>query len=466
MGPSIATRASLRKREEAIKRMREDARASRGPAKRRLQDQDEESDDEDDEEEEEDDSSDADYDDRPVKVVARSRCVRSHISPRKHKRIQRSTDRVLTFLQNARMMNIPVRAGKWNEPEENYLRKLVYLFTLGVLDGVENKTSMRSWLSKMLNCCPMRISKKQMHGEKFKGKIKFKKCPDQIERMTQAEYEKSLKEVMKLRSDFLKHWAKEEFSRWNVTERMKGFDSWYEKVLATVPRPRIAKNNRLVEPRLPQMKEGWADVQQQFDLVQLESRTNLMVQQAGPMDTAACVQIEREIRALIINRDQAVYGVEGTDISPNDCKVLVDANILGARSDEEQADLCANPCYSTITDKYRVLLDNECFASTDPDEEASGTLLATAYQIGCQTREDGKHCIALLASLVKDAGRRFDLCSEIVEPLGCCFQSYKQYMKIGTSAASKALDEAQETCTKAGVKDLDKMLEGLELSYC
>ncbi|GLD96462.1 hypothetical protein PINS_up005145 [Pythium insidiosum] len=210
------------------------------------------------------------------KVVARCRVRRAVISPSKHKRIAAgNTDKGLTFLQSARKQNIPVRSGKWNVQEENYLRKLVQLFSAGVLDEVEQKTSMRSWLSRMLNCCPMRISKKQMHGEKFKGKVKFQKDIDRIERMSQNEYDRMCLDVQRLRTSFLKHWAKEEFGRWNVEDRALGFDEWYNNVIATVPSPRVAKNNRLVEPAPLKQAEGWTRVKEQIEALRQRSRASI-----------------------------------------------------------------------------------------------------------------------------------------------------------------------------------------------
>lgn len=159
------------------------------------------------------------------------------------------TDRGLTFLQLAREQNIPVRSGKWNLEEEDYLRKLVELFCLGVLDEVPQKTSMRAWLSRMLNCCPMRISKKQMHGESFKGKAKFAKNAAAIDRMTQREYDDTCDQICHLRVNFLKHWAKDEFGRRTTKEKTMGFEEWYCQVLDIVPLPKIAKNPRLTESK-------------------------------------------------------------------------------------------------------------------------------------------------------------------------------------------------------------------------
>lgn len=171
----------------------------------------------------------------------------SIFSPQIKPCIESGTDKVLTFLQSARENNIPVRSGKWSCEEDQYLRVLVTLFCDGVLDDVEQKTSMRAWLSKMLNCCPMRISKKQMHGEKFTGKAKFQRSSERIKYMTQAEYDQSCHEVIRLRTNFINYWAKEEFNRSPSRRCVLSFEDWQKKISEIVPEAKVAKNPRLAE---------------------------------------------------------------------------------------------------------------------------------------------------------------------------------------------------------------------------
>lgn len=176
------------------------------------------------------------------------------------------TDRVLTFLQSAREQNIPVRSGKWNPEEERYLRKLVELFCLGVLDEVAQKTSMRAWLAHMLNCCPMRISKKQMSGANFTGKAKFMKNRAAIDRMTQRQYDEVSDELCYLRANFLKQWAKDEFARRTAIDKATIFEEWYSKALDIVPHPKIAKNLDIVESKRWQPEpESTAKLQEQIE---------------------------------------------------------------------------------------------------------------------------------------------------------------------------------------------------------
>ncbi|KAL3663500.1 hypothetical protein V7S43_011388 [Phytophthora oleae] len=156
------------------------------------------------------------------------------------------TDRVLTFLQSARDRDVPVRFGKWSRAEEKYLEKLISLFKDGLLDDMQSSMSLRSFLALMLNCCPMRISKKQMHGHKFVGKTKYVRHKH---KMTQEQYDELCHEVWTLRDEFLKAWAQEEYARRSskLKPRDVTFQSWYDKVVALVPTPMITKRSSLKE---------------------------------------------------------------------------------------------------------------------------------------------------------------------------------------------------------------------------
>lgn len=102
---------------------------------------------------------------------------------------------------------------------------------------------------------------------------------------------------------------------------------------------------------------------------------------------------EQEIHALMVNQEQLASGVEGNVVVANDCKVLVQTNVLHRRSEEEQKALCDNPCFATLNTKYQKLLRNNCFdTSANKDDGAGGRLQAAAYQIACQTTVDGKYC--------------------------------------------------------------------------
>ncbi|KAF1784620.1 hypothetical protein GQ600_15960 [Phytophthora cactorum] len=142
--------------------------------------------------------------------------------------------------------DVPVRFGKWSVEEDAYLAKLIWLFENGLLADMEPKVSLRSFLALMLNCCPMRISKKQMHGHNFMGKTKYAR---QNSKMTQQEYDKLCHEVWSLRDEFLKAWAKDEYARRSsrVEQDVTSFQDWYDKVVSLVPTPKLAKRSSLKE---------------------------------------------------------------------------------------------------------------------------------------------------------------------------------------------------------------------------
>jgi len=70
----------------------------------------------------------------------------------------------------ARSRKAGLRRGKWTTEEENYANRLIYEFKLGLLPLTDG-TTLRTFLSKLLNCDPMRISKKFV-GSNCIGKVR------------------------------------------------------------------------------------------------------------------------------------------------------------------------------------------------------------------------------------------------------------------------------------------------------
>jgi hypothetical protein len=64
-----------------------------------------------------------------------------------------------------------LRRGKWSSEEEAYANRLIVEFKLGLLPLTEG-TTLRTFLSKLLNCDPMRISKKFV-GQNCIGKVRY-----------------------------------------------------------------------------------------------------------------------------------------------------------------------------------------------------------------------------------------------------------------------------------------------------
>ena len=63
-----------------------------------------------------------------------------------------------------------LRRGKWTGEEESYANRLISEFKMGLLPLTDG-TTLRTFLSKLLNCDPMRISKKFVGGNCI-GKVK------------------------------------------------------------------------------------------------------------------------------------------------------------------------------------------------------------------------------------------------------------------------------------------------------
>jgi hypothetical protein len=69
----------------------------------------------------------------------------------------------------AKARKASLRRGKWTTEEEFYANRLIYEFKLGLLPLTDG-TTLRTFLSKLLNCDPMRISKKFV-GQNCIGKV-------------------------------------------------------------------------------------------------------------------------------------------------------------------------------------------------------------------------------------------------------------------------------------------------------
>ena len=87
----------------------------------------------------------------------------------------------------------PLRRGKWTTEEENYANRLIQEFKAGLLPLTDG-TTLRTFLSKLLNCDPMRISKKFV-GSNCIGKQVFRRRTADINRLTPEHIEQSRKEL-------------------------------------------------------------------------------------------------------------------------------------------------------------------------------------------------------------------------------------------------------------------------------
>lgn len=100
-----------------------------------------------------------------------------------------------------RKKGTPLRRGKWSVEEEAYANRLIQEFKAGLLPLTDG-TTLRSFLSKLLNCDPMRISKKFV-GENCIGKQVFRRKTTDIPRRTHEQTQQSRAELSELQQNFL-----------------------------------------------------------------------------------------------------------------------------------------------------------------------------------------------------------------------------------------------------------------------
>ncbi len=74
-----------------------------------------------------------------------------------------------TTIDPTRTKKADLRRGKWTIEEEAYANRLIEEFKAGLLP-IADGTTLRTFLSKLLNCDPMRISKKYV-GNNCIGKV-------------------------------------------------------------------------------------------------------------------------------------------------------------------------------------------------------------------------------------------------------------------------------------------------------
>lgn len=95
----------------------------------------------------------------------------------------------------------PLRRGKWTSEEEAYANRLIGEFKSGLLPLTDG-TTLRNFLSKLLNCDPMRISKKFV-GNNCIGKQVFRRRVAEINRITPEQMQQTKMEISELERRFL-----------------------------------------------------------------------------------------------------------------------------------------------------------------------------------------------------------------------------------------------------------------------
>ena len=87
----------------------------------------------------------------------------------------------------------PLRRGKWTPEEEAYANRLIQEFKAGLLPLTDG-TTLLTFLSKLLNCDPMRISKKFV-GSNCIGKQVFRRRTADLNRLSPEQIRQSRAEL-------------------------------------------------------------------------------------------------------------------------------------------------------------------------------------------------------------------------------------------------------------------------------
>lgn len=103
--------------------------------------------------------------------------------------------------ESANRRKAPLRRGKWTPEEEAYANRLIQEFKAGLLPLTDG-TTLRTFLSKLLNCDPMRISKKFV-GSNCIGKQVFRRRGADVNNLTPDQIQKTRLELSELEKKFL-----------------------------------------------------------------------------------------------------------------------------------------------------------------------------------------------------------------------------------------------------------------------
>lgn len=155
--------------------------------------------------------------------------------------VQQQQQRSVATSNKAKKKGPPLRRGKWTPEEESYAARLIQEFKAGLLPLTDG-TTLRTFLSKLLNCDPMRISKKFV-GSNCIGKQVFRRRTADINRLTPEQIQQSRAELSELERRFLERVAQ--------TNRVKNSGVTPAPAPATAPRPEVRDPDRLAAAAAP-----------------------------------------------------------------------------------------------------------------------------------------------------------------------------------------------------------------------
>lgn len=156
------------------------------------------------------------------------------------------------------------RRGKWTIEEENYANRLIDEFKLGWLPLADG-TTLRTFLSKLLNCDPMRISKKFV-GDNCIGKQVFKRRLEELECLPDDYLQTTRNKLSDLERRFL-----ERLAQTNRCTKPGGIGDKRNKL-------RDAKSKQapwLTQPTIGQPGDalGWSSIQDEDELPKKSTTT-------------------------------------------------------------------------------------------------------------------------------------------------------------------------------------------------
>ncbi|KDO21512.1 hypothetical protein SPRG_12476 [Saprolegnia parasitica CBS 223.65] len=135
------------------------------------------------------------------------------------------------------------RMGPWTPEEVAYTHRLSQDFQLGLLEDVRQGMSLRQWLSHILNCSPMRISKKFEVEPSLRARCNYVVNWQRIKSLTPHEVYVRKKELETLERNFKKSTESQDYVR-----LMQSMRNCYDKYRKGKTKSRGAKRGKGKEP--------------------------------------------------------------------------------------------------------------------------------------------------------------------------------------------------------------------------
>ena len=122
---------------------------------------------------------------QPIAAAPKQQVVPSPVTSTYHYTTHHTTSAETAVGYTKKKSGHPLRRGKWTSEEEAYAARLIQEFKSGLLPLTDG-TTLRNFLSKLLNCDPMRISKKFV-GNNCIGKQVFRRRVADINRLNKEQ---------------------------------------------------------------------------------------------------------------------------------------------------------------------------------------------------------------------------------------------------------------------------------------